>query len=293
MEKFFLGLHHVGDAWRFDRPFVSANRLWDSNLPVLADEWVMDSGAFTEVTKHGGYRFDEAAYAGVIRRYSREKGLIAAVAQDYMCEPFVLERTGLTVADHQRLTIERYDRLMACDVGGVYIMPVLQGFTPEEYAGHVRQYGTRLALGAWVGVGSVCKRQGSPRKVEAVLRAILEVRPDLRLHGFGVKLTSLKDAVVAGLLYSADSMAWSFAARKRKGDPNSRSVARVWEMEILGHLGLPLGENLARYAKAYPLKAWAAQDNAKAGDRRARKEKFRREFNAIAETHPNLHLTPI
>jgi hypothetical protein len=38
----------------------------------------------------------------------------------------------LTVADHQRLTIERYDALLAEDTG-VYIMPVLQGYSPAEY----------------------------------------------------------------------------------------------------------------------------------------------------------------
>jgi hypothetical protein len=56
----------------------------------------------------------------------------------------MLAKTGLTVADHQRLTIERYDALLACDVAGVRIMPVLQGYAPADYAEHVRAYGDRL-----------------------------------------------------------------------------------------------------------------------------------------------------
>ena len=49
---------------------------------------------------------------------------------------------------------------MACDTGRVYIMPVLQGYKPEEYIEHLNMYGSRPSLGAWVGVGSVCKRNG-------------------------------------------------------------------------------------------------------------------------------------
>lgn len=273
MEKFFVGIHRVGMAWKFDRAFISANRLVDTTFTRLhVDEWVMDSGAFTEIMKHGRYRLPVTEYAAVIRRFSKDQGLLAAVAQDFMCEEFALKATGLTIADHQRLTIERYDALIACDVGGVYIMPVLQGFDPEDYARHVRAYGDRLAKGAWVGVGSVCKRQGDPDAIVAVLEAILAVRPDLRLHGFGVKLTALRDPRVVAMLYSADSMAWSFAARKRKGDANSLSVARKFELDVLGAIGQEPGPNLTVWGKRAA--AWAAEDNAKARVRRERKAEW-------------------
>lgn len=77
----------------------------------------------------------------------------------------------------------------------------------------MRAYGGRLAPGAWVGVGSVCKRQSKPAAIMSVLRAILDERPDLRLHGFGVKVTSLAEGAIRDSLYSADSMAWSYRAR--------------------------------------------------------------------------------
>jgi hypothetical protein len=94
-------------------------------------------------------------------------------------------------------------------------MPVLQGYAPDDYVRHLAQYGKRLALGAWVGVGSVCKRNGNPAKILDVLMAIKMVRPDLKLHGFGLKITALKNGLIRSLLHSADSMAWSFAARKQ------------------------------------------------------------------------------
>ncbi len=131
----------------------------------------------------------------------------------------MLAKTGLTIADHQRLTIERYDALKACDLGGTYLMPVLQGYAPQDYVDHLRQYGDRIGHGAWVGVGSVCKRNGDPVAIWEVLSAIKRERPDLRLHGFGIKKTAL-ETMVRELLFSADSMAWSYAARREGRDAN-------------------------------------------------------------------------
>lgn len=283
IEKFYLGMPRVGEAWLFDRTFISANRLQDlalSSTFIGCKSWVMDSGAFTEIFAHGRYRTSVAEYAELIRRFSRNTGLEAAVSQDWMCEDVILAKTGLTIADHQRLTIERYDELLTYDVGGVYIMPVIQGFAPEEYADHVRQYGDRLGPGAWVGVGSVCKRQGSPKKVVAVLKAILAVRGDLKLHGFGVKLTSLRDPEVCALLHSADSMAWSFAARKRNGDGNSLWVARQWEAEVLEAIGIEPGEQLAQRIRSGNITRFAGEDNARAARGRA---SMRRTKEAMAE----------
>jgi len=218
--RFFVGVHHPNKADHVPYAMVSANALRGRKSGFPANVWIMDSGAFTTVTTHGGYPEGVEEYAAIIRRFANCGRLVAAVAQDYMCESFVLERTGLTVADHQRLTVERYDDLMACDVAGVQIMPVLQGYEPAEYADHIRQYGDRLTHGMWVGVGSVCKRNRNPGSVVAVLEAIHAVRPDLRLHGFGVKITALRNQRVRELFYSSDSMAWSFAARYEGRDGN-------------------------------------------------------------------------
>jgi len=227
--KFFTGLHQPSDAHCFTRCMVSAARLRNRKGDFQVNEWMMDSGAFSEVTLHGGYRDGVEVYAAQIERWARCGRLVAAVAQDWMCEPFVTATTGLTVTDHQRLTIERYDALLACRPG-VYVLPVIQGYAPSEYAQHVRDYGVRLGDGAWVGVGSVCKRNADPLAIVRVLDAIHAERPDLWLHGFGVKLTSLNHPAVRGRLYSADSMAWSFAARKQGRDGNDwREAARFAE----------------------------------------------------------------
>lgn len=227
-----MGLHQPSDAKHFARCFLSVNRLRERVSPVRAADWILDSGAFTTILTHGGYPDPVAAYAGEIKRLATGGNLLAAVAQDYMCEAFMLALTGLTIADHQRLTIERYDALLACDVGGVYVLPVLQGYAPADYVDHITQYGARLAPCAWVGVGSVCKRNGNVRAIEAVLSAIKSERPDLRLHGFGVKTTALSSTLVRDLLHTADSMAWSFAARKQGRNQNDWREAALFAFRI-------------------------------------------------------------
>jgi len=230
--RFFVGLHQPSDARHFNAVFVSVNRIRNRKSAFVVGDWIMDSGAFTEISTHGHYREPVAEYANQIRRWKSCGNLLAAVTQDYMCEAHILAKTGLTVADHQRLTIERYDALVAEDTG-VYILPALQGWHPHEYVDHIRQYGNRLLHGAWVGVGGVCKRQGNINSIAGVLMAIHRERPDLRLHGFGVKTTALQSGLIQELLYTADSMAWSFAARKLGRNGNDWREARTWANRII------------------------------------------------------------
>ena len=230
--RFFTGLHQPSDARHFDAAFVSVNRLRDRKGPFQVGDWIMDSGAFTEISTHGRYRHGVSEYAAEIRRWAGNGNLLAAVAQDYMCEPHIVAKTGLSVSEHQRLTIERYDALAAEDTAVVYILPVLQGYAPADYVAHVAMYGDRLRGGAWVGVGSVCKRNGDPGQVAAVLLAIKQARPDLRLHGFGLKTTALADPLVRSLLETADSMAWSFNARRNGRNANDWKEAVRWVKNI-------------------------------------------------------------
>lgn len=245
--RFYVGLHQPSDAHRFERCMVSVNRLRHRKSDFRVNEWMMDSGAFTEIAKHNRYRHSPEEYARQVVRWSRCGNLVAAVAQDFMCEDFVLQRRGMTVRQHQALTVARYLKLQTAlerlTDTPTYILPVLQGYQPWEYAQHVEMYGDALPQDAWVGVGSVCKRNGSPGAIESVLLAIHDIRPDLRLHGFGVKLTSLASDVVRSHLYSADSMAWSHHERKNGRSANhwsgaARYVDKVYTQPLPDQISL-------------------------------------------------------
>jgi len=262
---FFVGLHQPSDAWRFERACISVRRLWRRVKPLGCPAVMVDSGAFRELELHGEYEHSELAYATELHRlYTTGVASIAvAVAQDFMCEDFMLARTGATnaalelmshygpapradlIAIHQAWTIERYDALVAAldhlfaGACPFPVLPVLQGYSPADYVRHLVAYGDRLKPGMWVGVGSVCKRNGDPAAIAAVLKAIKAVRPDLQLHGFGVKVTSLMNEVVRRLLATADSMAWSYAARKQGRNGNSWLEAKAFASTILAIVTRP------------------------------------------------------
>ena len=199
---------------------ISVNQLRKRKSFFDVNKWILDSGAFTEISKFGNYRYPVEEYAHQIMQWSKCGNLLIAVAQDYMCEPFILQKSGLTIEDHQNLTIERYDQLLKYNLP-VPIMPVLQGYQVSDYLQHLFDYGDRIVSDMWVGIGSVCKRNTDPSQIRDILKAIKLIRPDLKIHGFGVKATALEFSDIRKMLYSCDSMAWSFSSRF---SPESNSV---------------------------------------------------------------------
>lgn len=191
----------------------------------------MDSGAFTEISTHGKYTRSVEEYVHQIERFRSNGNLQIAVSQDYMCEPFIVQKTGLSVPIHQELTLERWLQIQV--LTSFPIMPVLQGFEKQDYLHHLKMYGKSLTYGMWIGVGSICKRNTNPLVVAEILLGIKSARPDLRLHGFGLKTTALKYKLVRDCLHSADSMAWSFRARIEGRNQNDWREAKAFEKQIL------------------------------------------------------------
>jgi hypothetical protein len=218
----YLGTHETSWLSKAGVPlFISHRRLerLRTSLPVAAAPWALDSGGFSEISLYGGWRTTPAAYVDAVVRYDTEIGKLEwAAIQDWMCEPDMVARTGLSVLEHQKRTVDSYLELaalwaQASDTELVY-MPVLQGYRVEEYLQCMDMYadaGVDLGAAPLVGVGSVCRRQHT-EEIRAVFEAILERDPGLPVHGFGVKLQGLRE--YGNLLATADSMAWSFNARK-------------------------------------------------------------------------------
>jgi hypothetical protein len=82
-----------------------------------------------------------------------------------------------------------------------------------------------------VGVGSICRRSN----VQSIANVLGWLADDgLKLHAFGLKANALE--LVRGYIVSADSMAWSFSARKessdpmgdQEADPNQLATALAW-----------------------------------------------------------------
>jgi hypothetical protein len=214
-------------------------------LPHAANGWALDSGGFTELRLHGRWRTTAAEYVAAVRRYHDEIGRLEwAAPQDWMCEPFMLARTGLSVRQHQQRTVANLLELRAL-APDLPFVPVLQGWTLADYVhGCVELYdraGVDLAAEPLVGVGSVCRRQATG-EIEAIVHSLASL--GLRLHGFGVKAGGL--VRYADCLASADSLAWSFEARRaaplvgcQHGNcANCRRYAAAWRERTLARLGV-------------------------------------------------------
>lgn len=251
--RFYLGTHQPGWLnWAGVPLFVSDVRLREyKTLPRAAAPFALDSGGFTELQKHGQWTVTPGEYVARVRRYVRHVGHLAwAAPQDWMCEQVVIDGgvlngqrfvgTGLTVREHQRLTTDNLRDLRTL-APELRFIPVVQGQTSDDYLRHVDLYlaaGLDLRNEPLVGVGSVCRRQGTTeaRDIFAALHGVGVTR----LHGFGLKKTGL--ALSGHLLASADSMAWSFDARRKppmdecighKNCANCPRFALRWRAQVM------------------------------------------------------------
>lgn len=247
MRRFYLGTHMVSWLGRTDVPlFISHHRLQrQQTWPRARGRWALDSGGFTELDDNGRWLTSHDEYATAIGTYHDRIGRLDwAAPQDWMCEPRIREKTGRSIEWHQRATIDSVQALNE-QVYGVEIIPVLQGWTLPDYLTHIDMYeaaGIDLTQVRTVGLGSVCRRQGT-REIAEIVGALHDRH--LRLHGFGIKTSGL--TLYGGWLTSADSLSWSFNARKHPPLPghthehcnNCIDWALAWRRDVA--LGRPAG----------------------------------------------------
>jgi hypothetical protein len=210
--------------------FVSVRVLGKrKTLPVPRAAWALDSGGFTELSQNGRWLTTEDEYVEQIERFAAMPFFQWAAPRDWMCEPWIVKKTGLSVREHQARTVASF--LSLRDRVGPLVIPVVQGYSPREYDRCVELYrdaGVDLAAEPVVGLGSICRRSGTGEAVR-LIRYLQDHR--LRLHGFGLKDTAFR--ACRALLTSADSMAWSATARREGRDGNSVAEALAWRERLL------------------------------------------------------------
>ncbi|MGW4718236.1 deazapurine DNA modification protein DpdA family protein [Nocardia sp. NPDC004260] len=225
--RFFLGVHRPIWLESLGVPaFVSHQTLRRCRrLPKAIAPWALDSGSFTQLQRFGSWDRGPSPneYADRVRLYNEEIGRLEfAAPADWMCEPAVLAGgtfhgvrfagTGLTVREHQHRTVQNFCEIRAA-APEIPIIPVIQGWTVDDYIRCLALYasaGVDLTSEATVGVGSLCRRQGT-REVAEIIHNIVDAVPGIALHAFGVKSSGL--ALYGDQISSSDSMAWSMAAR--------------------------------------------------------------------------------
>lgn len=211
--NFYLGTHLIHWLEFVNIPlFISERQLRKKKkLRSAVAKWCLDSGGFSELSMFGKWTITPKDYVSNIKRYNEYVGKLEWCAiQDYMCEPFIINKTGLSVKEHQQRTVNSYLELknLAPDVN---FIPILQGYAITDYLEHIELYSKHnidLTAFQTVGIGSVCRRQKT-KEITNVLETIS--KHGISLHGFGIKKQGLEKS--SDFLFSADSMAWSFDGR--------------------------------------------------------------------------------
>lgn len=240
--KFYLGTHVVPWLSRANVPlFISYKQLKHrKKLPKSICSWALDSGAFSELSINHKWTISKEEYCDDVFRLKEEIGNLDWVSpQDWMCEPFIIEKTGKTVYQHQASTLRNF--LFLREKLGDLVIPVLQGWKIEDYQSHIYMYeleGIKLSTEPVVGLGSVCRRQATS-EIGAIVSSIKN--KNINIHGFGVKSQGI--GLYGKNLTSADSMAWSFKARRMKillencqghiNCANCFTYAMKWRQELL------------------------------------------------------------
>jgi hypothetical protein len=254
--RFWLGTHEVRWLEEMTVPlFISRTRLEKrKRLPRARGPWALDSGGFTQLNQPP-HRWTMGAdeYVDLVKLYQSEVGNLKwAAPQDWMCEPLIVEKTGLSVREHQERTVSNF--LSLRDRGP--FIPVLQGWTLDDYEVCIDLYteaGVDLTTVPLVGLGTVCRRQATP-EIARIVGALTS--RGLSLHGFGMKSRGL--ARVSHALTSADSMAWSTRGRMawhherrqmcagghRGSCANCSAWALRWRDKVIAGMGL-FAEELA------------------------------------------------
>jgi hypothetical protein len=192
---FFLGTANARWLADLDVPLCLAyhHLAGRRTLPRARAPWLLDSGAYGRLTKHGGWDdLSPRAYVDGVRRLADEVGNLAFAGQmDWLVGDDQLRRTGLPVAAHQWNTVINYVELVELwggDPVDCPIIPSLQGRTERDF--HAcwdlfSRYGVDLATLPRVGIGSIASHEATP-ETAAIVESLFDRAP-LTFHGYGVK----------------------------------------------------------------------------------------------------------
>lgn len=207
----------------------------------------LDSGGFVCASRYGGIPWTVDAYMALAASYPFRR--IASL--DY-CVEQEIARDREEVLDRLSRTIRtnRECRARAEDLGiADRFMPVIQGRAPVDYERVCDALALSMVPGAIIGVGSMCRRAvAGPEGLIAVFEYLDRILPPgVRLHGFGVKGTSL--SYLKGLehrIASIDSQAYGIAARQ---EARKRGASKTNEM-VADHLEAWTAAQIRRAASA-------------------------------------------
>ena len=222
---------YYGTSWHWPLPYLPRVMLSYNMLRKIKTPWkvdipfMMDSGAFAVIQKYGKYPFTPEEYASGIQKWHPD----IAWTMDYPCEPFVQKRGDYNPRKSQEMTIDNQIRLLDLNTN---TQMVVQGWTVQDYLENLDRIKEQGLLTEHLGIGSVCRR-GQNREIARIVRAIHNNVPSwAKLHGFGIKVSVLKDTDARFYLHNVDSQSWGY--EMRYGDwLRGQYNGKTWKDKVL------------------------------------------------------------
>jgi hypothetical protein len=165
----------------------------------------LDSGGFTALNKHGDYPFTVGQYLNLVAMLRPHY----YATLDYPCEPNITRTLHrMTNAERIAATVENARQQLDMEkmVGYGQAVPVVQGYTLDEYKSCIDQHSKAGTLRDYMAVGSMCRRI-SNEELHRLIPGISEYARQAnvtKLHYFGLKL-SPQLIPLREYIYSQDS----------------------------------------------------------------------------------------
>lgn len=215
MSLFYLGLNPRYQWFRWlpagINVMYSAAGFWDGRrwrrgkwLSQAGRRW-LDCGGYTMLNKHGDYPFSIDNYLNLVAHLRPNY----YATMDYPCEPDISRNLGL-MTNEQRIeaTVDNAKKTLARAtlVGSGQVVPIIQGYTLDEYCHCLDLHQAARTIRPYMAVGSMCRRIDD----DELERLIIGIRQHSysigveRLHFFGLKLTPKLDDL-SQYIYSRDS----------------------------------------------------------------------------------------
>ncbi|MHA1221652.1 MAG: deazapurine DNA modification protein DpdA family protein [Candidatus Heimdallarchaeaceae archaeon] len=176
---------------------------------------IIDCGIFEYYNKYHKFPYSVKEYTSFLNKAKPTYG----VCMDMICLPHnILE-------DEEEKFNTNFKRIDFSVKNAIYNIKhakhykpisVLQGFSIEEFEYCIEQLHSKGALTPILGIGSLAKRK--PKEVRYIVQKVKEklnkIDCSIKLHGFGLSFSCLRNKAIRESLHSSDSLAWIFSIRK-------------------------------------------------------------------------------
>jgi hypothetical protein len=203
--------------------FLSAAVTWSYNhgrglVPFKfsdqTKEIFLDSGGASLFEQYSDYPFSLDAFVQWIKamQETNDNKVKYVAILDYPCEPEINRKAFSTNQERIEATVRNAMKCFRHDISPAKWLPVLQGYSVEEYLHCLKLYKDQNLYLDYIAIGSMCRRNDLDQ-IHKILKAIKE-RTDAKIHLFGLTIKALKKLAIYDLIDSCDATGYALGCSK-------------------------------------------------------------------------------